>query len=102
MTIWAFTDTMFAQPSHWSQRKKRAKKVRHFVVYVISFIHGTNKYVHSACYGILVKESDNESVDSDVSDGETDELLAELKKIHRLEAHALDDKIDKNSNEDWI
>ena len=71
-------------------------------MYVISFFHGSNKYVHSACYGILVKESEKESDDSDVSEGETDELLAELKKIHRLEGHALDDEIEKNSNEDWI
>ena len=47
-------------------------------------------------------ESDNESVDLDVSDGETDELLADLKEIHVLESHALDEKIEKTSEEDWI
>ena len=71
-------------------------------MYVLLFVSGTNNYVHSTWYGIPVTESDDESVDSDVSDGETDELLAELKKIHRLEAHALDDKLDKSGNEDYI
>ncbi len=76
--------------------------VRHLVVYVVSFFRGTNIYVHSTWYGILATESDNESVDSDVSDGETDELLADLKEIHVLESHALDDGIEKTSEEDWI
>jgi hypothetical protein len=44
-----------------------------------------------------VKESNDDLVDSDISDGETNKLLAELKKNHRLEWYALDDKIDKTS-----
>ena len=47
-------------------------------------------------------ESDDDSVDSDVSDEETDELLAELKKIHQLESHALDNEIENISTEEWI
>ena len=80
----------------------RAKKVRHFIFYVLYLSRRTNKHVHSTSNGIIETESENEKIDSDVSDGETDKLLAELKKIHRLEAHALDDKLDKSGNEDYI
>ena len=53
----------------------------------------TNTYILLGMEFYVVMESNDGSVDSDVSDGETDELLSELKKIHRLESHALDDEI---------
>ena len=73
---------------------KARRKVRHVHVYVLNCLLGNNENVFSTLDGILVEESDCESVGVEVSDNEIDPLVAELEKIHLLKSHALDDNID--------